>query len=114
MDAFGHIRLDEINPGKWFAKKLKNELRADKVLVQKSGYFSRSAPSSKEDLDIIFQTVEVAIDNALDGNSGVIGFDEEENNKLQCIDFNRIKGGKPFNIKLDWFLKMMDEIGQIN
>ena len=32
-DAFGHVRLDEINPGQWFAKKLGTELEADKVLV---------------------------------------------------------------------------------
>ena len=113
-DAFGHVRLDDINPGQWFAKKLKSELNADKVLVQKSGYFSRSAPSSKEDLDIIFKTVDVAIESAIKGESGVIGFDEDNNDKLSCINFSRIKGGKPFNINADWFLTMMKEIGQIN
>ena len=113
-DAFGHIRLDEINPGEWFANKFKNELKADKVLVQKSGYFSRSAPSSKEDLDIIFKTVDFAIKSAISGNSGVVGFDEEENNNLACIDFNRIKGGKPFDVKLEWFLKIIKDIGQVN
>ena len=113
-DAFGHVRLDDINPGQWFAKKLKSELNADKVLVQKSGYFSRSAPSSKEDLDIIFKTVDVAIESAIKGESGVVGFDEDNNDKLSCINFSRIKGGKPFNINTDWFLTMMKEIGQIN
>ena len=113
-DAFGHVRLDDINPGQWFAKKLKSELNADKVLVQKSGYFSRSAPSSKEDLDIIFKTVDVAIESAIKGESGVVGFDEDNNDKLSCINFGRIKGGKPFNINADWFLTMMKEIGQIN
>ena len=113
-DAFGHIRLDEINPGQWFAKKLKSELKADKVLVQKSGYFSRSAPSSEEDLEIIFETVNVAIKNAINGTSGVVGFDEDNGNQLNCIDFTRIKGGKPFDINSDWFLAMMKEIGQIN
>ena len=24
-DAFGHVMLDELNPGKWFAKKFKND-----------------------------------------------------------------------------------------
>ena len=38
-DAFGHVRLDEINPGLWFAKNFKNELKADKVLVQKVDIF---------------------------------------------------------------------------
>jgi len=92
-DAFGHIRLDEINPGQWFAEKLRFELKADKVLVQKSGYFSRSSPSSNEDLDIIFKTVEIAIDNAMDGKSGVVGFDEEEDNKLTCIISIELKVG---------------------
>jgi len=112
-DPFGHIRLDEINPGEWFAKKLKSELRADKVLVQKSGYFSRSSPSSKEDLKIIFETVDIAINSAVNGKSGVVGFDEDNSDKLDCINFSRIKGGKPFNTKSDWFLIMMKEIGQI-
>ena len=111
-DAFGHIRLDEINPGQWFAEKLKLGLKADKVLVQKSGYFARSAPSSEEDLDIIFKTVDIAINNAIEGKSGVVGFDEEQNNQLHCIDFKRIKGGKPFDVNSDWFLKIMKEIGQ--
>ena len=113
-DAFGHIRLDEINPGKWFAKKLKDELKADKVLVQKSGYFSRSAPSSEKDLEIIFQTVDIAIESAINNKSGVVGFDEEHDNKLKCINFNRIKGGKPFDAESDWFLEIMNKIGQIN
>ena len=113
-DAFGHIRLDEINPGKWFAKKLKDELKADKVLVQKSGYFSRSSPSSEKDLEIIFQTVDIAIESAINNKSGVVGFDEEHDNKLKCINFNRIKGGKPFDAESDWFLEIMNKIGQIN
>ena len=52
-DAFGHVRLDEINPGKWFSNILQKELNADKVLVQKSGYFARSAKPNKEDLKLI-------------------------------------------------------------
>ena len=33
--------------------------------------------------------------------------------ELSCIDFNRIKGGKPFNINSDWYKKMMKEITEI-
>ena len=36
-------RLDTINPGAWFAKQFAERLGAEKVMVQKSGYFSRSA-----------------------------------------------------------------------
>ena len=42
-DAFGHVRLDDINPGQWFAKQFAAALDADKTLIQKSGYFARSA-----------------------------------------------------------------------
>ena len=113
-DPFGHVRLDEINPGQWFAKKFGTELKADKVLVQKSGYFARSAASSKEDLEIIFKTIDIVIDNAIQGNSGVVGFDEENENQLCCINFDRIKGRKPFNVNSDWFLKIIEKINQIN
>ena len=41
------------------------------------------------------------------------GLDEENNNKLSCIDFSRIKGGKPFNTELDWYIKMKKEIYNI-
>ena len=111
-DAFGHIRLDEINPGKWFAKQFAKEIGADKVLVQKSGYFARSAKPNKKDLGLIFQTADFAVKCAINGNSGVVGLDENNNNQLTCIEFERIKGGKPFNPKADWFQAMINEIGQ--
>jgi len=42
-DAFGHVKLDAINPGKWFGDQFGKMIGVSKVLVQKSGYFSRSA-----------------------------------------------------------------------
>ncbi len=111
-DAFGHVALDTLNPGKWFAKQFQEKLNADKVLVQKSGYFSRSASPNKEDLDLIGRSAVHAVESALAGNSGVVGLDEEKNNELGLIAFERIKGGKPFNIHQDWFQKMLKEIGQ--
>ena len=111
-DAFGHVRLDEINPGQWFAKNLNKKLNADKVLVQKSGYFSRSSAPNKKDIELIKKTAKLAVDSALKANSGVIAMDEDNNNLLSCIDFNRIKGGKFFNINTDWFIEILNEIGQ--
>ena len=111
-DAFGHVRLDEINPGQWFAKNLNKKLNADKVLVQKSGYFSRSSAPNKKDIELIKKTAKLAVDSALKANSGVIAMDEDNSNLLSCIDFNRIKGGKPFNTNTDWFIEILNEIGQ--
>jgi len=111
-DAFGHVRLDEINPGQWFAKQFAKEIGADKVLVQKSGYFARSAASNTQDLELIFKSADLAIENAVAGRSGVVGLDEDNGNVLGCIEFNRIKGGKPFDYNQTWFKKMLNEIGQ--
>ena len=111
-DAFGHIRLDEINPGQWFASNLKSKLSADKVLVQKSGYFSRSAAANLSDRKLIQETAKVAVKSALDKNSGVIGLDEDNNNILKCIKFEKIKGGKPFDVNTDWFIRILKDIGQ--
>ena len=49
----------------------------------------------------------------LKGLSGVAGWDEDKKNKLNCIEFDRIKGGKPFDTNQDWYIKMMKEIKQI-
>ena len=112
-DAFGHVRLDEINPGQWFANHFSKEIISEKVLVQKSGYFARSAKPNIKDLRLIFQSADMAVNCALRGQSGVIGLDEDQGNQLQCIAFKRIKGGKPFNTKVDWFQTMLKDIGQI-
>ena len=110
-DAFGHIRLDEINPGKWFSNIFKKELNADKVLVQKSGYFARSAKPNKEDLKLIKDSASLAVKCAIEGNkSGVIGLRDH----LELIDFSLIKGGKPFNYNEEWFKKLTEEINQID
>ncbi len=112
-DAFGHVRLDDLNPGKWFAKELGKRLNANKILVQKSGYFGRSSKANQADLDLIFEVADHAVQSALNGKNGVVGWDEDNNNTLSCIDFSRIKGGKPFDTKLDWYKNMMEEIRAI-
>lgn len=109
-DAFGHVRLDEINPGQWFAEKFKEKLNADKVLVQKSGYFARSAAPNEYDLELIKKSAALASDMALDGKSGVAGLDENNNNEMNLIDFSRIKGGKPFDTEKDWYKQLLTEI----
>ena len=87
-------------------------MKADKVLVQKSGYFSRSAAPNKKDIELIKKTAKLAVESALKANSGVIAMDEDNKNLMSCIDFNRIKGGKSFNINTNWFIEILNEIGQ--
>jgi diphosphate-dependent phosphofructokinase len=112
-DPFGHVKLDEINAGEWFARRFGKLIGAEKTLVQKSGYFARSAAANGEDLKLIGDMVRVAVDQALAGRSGVIGEDEERGGILSVIDFTRIKGGKPFDIETSWFRALLSDIGQM-
>ena len=111
-DAFGHVRLDEINPGQWFTKQFAKRLGAEKTLVQKSGYFARSATPNDKDLDLIKRSAFLAAEYALEGKSGVVGMDEDKDGKLTLIDLSRIKGGKPFDIHVPWFTDLLNHIGQ--
>lgn len=111
-DAFGHVKLDAVNPGKWFGEQFAKQLGAEKVLVQKSGYFSRAAPANVEDLRLIKSCTDLAVDCALARKGGVIGHDEDHGNRLRAIEFNRIAGGKPFAIDTPWFDQLLVAIGQ--
>ena len=111
-DAFGHVRLDEINPGQWFAKQFAKRLGAEKTLVQKSGYFARSATPNDKDLDLIKRSAFLAAEYALEGKSGVVGMDEDKDGELTLINLSRIKGGKPFDIHVPWFTDLLNHLGQ--
>lgn len=111
-DPFGHVKLDKINPGKWFGDQFAKLLGAEKVMVQKSGYFSRSAAANQADLDLIKQCTDLAVECALDGRTGVIGQDEENGDVLTAIAFDRIKGGKAFDLGTDWYQDTLAAIGQ--
>lgn len=111
-DAFGHVKLDAVNPGKWFGEQFAKMLNAEKVLVQKSGYYARAAPANVDDIRLIKSCTDLAVDCAVVGESGVIGHDEDDRNILRAIEFPRIAGGKPFNINEPWFEELLDSIGQ--
>jgi pyrophosphate--fructose-6-phosphate 1-phosphotransferase len=111
-DAFGHVRLDKVQSGQWLASRLTNPLRAHKALVQKSGYFARSSAANVEDLRLIRESVACAIQAAFRRHSGVVGYDEDRENILACIDFSRIRGGKPYGAVSDGLQSMLSEIGQ--
>jgi diphosphate-dependent phosphofructokinase len=111
-DAFGHVKLDQINPGQWFANQFSGLVDAEKTMVWKSGYFSRSAAANADDLRLIKSCTDYAVECALRGESGVIGHDEENGNRLRAIEFPRIKGGKPFDTQVPWFGELLSAIGQ--
>jgi pyrophosphate--fructose-6-phosphate 1-phosphotransferase len=111
-DPFGHVQLDKINPGQWFAKQFAAELGAEKVLVQKSGYFSRSAAANDADLKLIRECTTYAVDAALRGESGVVAQDDERDGELRVIEFERIAGGKKFDVLVQWFTDLLCDIGQ--
>ena len=111
-DAFGHVRLDTVNPGKWFGERFAAMIGAEKVLVQKSGYFARSAPANDEDFKLIDTCVLKAVECAKNGVTGLIGQDEERGDELRAIEFPRIKGGKAFDVSQPWFKDLLKEIGQ--
>lgn len=110
-DAFGHVRIDEINPGAWFAAKFSKLIGAHKTMVQKSGYFSRAARSNDEDLELIGRTCRMAVDAALAGTAGVVGLDEENGDLLSVIAFPRIAGHKAFDITQPWFAELCQSLG---
>ena len=111
-DAFGHVRLDKVNVGRWFSKRFAALVGAEKAQVQKSGYFARSSAANAEDLALIASMVALAVSCGLDGTSGVVGHDEERGGDLRAIEFPRIKGGKTFDPKIGWFTDLLADIGQ--
>ncbi|MCC9643579.1 pyrophosphate--fructose-6-phosphate 1-phosphotransferase [Rhodopirellula sp. JC740] len=111
-DAFGHYKLDAVNPGKWFGKQFADMLGAEKTLVQKSGYFSRAAAANPEDIALIGRCAQKAVECAMQGIGGVVGEDEDQDNELRAIEFERIAGGKPFNIDASWFGELLSQMGQ--
>jgi pyrophosphate--fructose-6-phosphate 1-phosphotransferase len=112
-DAFGHVKLDKINPGAYFSKRLAELVGAEKAMVQKSGYFARSAAANEFDRDLIGKCAKVGVESAIAGTSGCMGEDEDkEGHPVRAIEFERIKGGKHFDVTQDWFKTMLAEIGQ--
>jgi pyrophosphate--fructose-6-phosphate 1-phosphotransferase len=111
-DAFGHVKLDAVNPGAWFGKQFGAMLGAEKTLIQKSGYFARAAAANAADLRLIKSCTDLAVECAFRREGGVIGHDEDRKNVLRAIEFERIKGGKPFDIDVPWFGDLLEAIGQ--
>lgn len=113
-DAFGHVTLAKVNPGQYFSKHLASKIGALKTIVQKSGYFARSAAANDFDRELIGQCAAAGVASAIEGVSGCMGQDEDKPEMpIRAIEFNRVKGGKPFDVQQEWFQKMLKDIGQI-
>jgi pyrophosphate--fructose-6-phosphate 1-phosphotransferase len=113
-DAFGHVALAKINPGKYFSTYLAKLVGAEKTLVQKSGYFARAAAANDFDRTLIGNCAKKGVESAIEGISGCMGEDEDmEGQPIRALEFERVKGGKPFNTKQEWFQSMVAEIGQV-
>lgn len=112
VDPFGHVKIDKINPGAWFADQFAPMIGAEKVLVQKSGYYSRSAPANSKDIALIKECAIVAVSSALAGISGLVGQDEDQENVIRACEFDRVAGAKPFNTEQLWFNELLSEIAQ--
>ena len=65
-----------------------------------------------KDLALIKKCAEKAVECALAGIGGVIGQDENKKDQLRACEFERIKGGKPFDVKSKEFVKLLAAIGQ--
>ena len=72
-------------------KKIAQWTSAEKVLVQKSGYFARSAAPNKNDIDLIDKISKKAVSYSLNKKSGVAGLSDDYSNQVKCIDFKDIK-----------------------
>jgi pyrophosphate--fructose-6-phosphate 1-phosphotransferase len=112
LDPFGHVKIDKINPGEWFSNQFAPMIKAEKVLVQKSGYFARSAPANAADKKLIQDCAVIAVRAALDGLSGLVGQDEDQGNVIRVCEFQRVAGGKPFDTEQVWFEQLLSQIRQ--
>merc|ERR1719327_1849360 len=90
-DDRGKVKYGEVKPGEWFAKQFSAMIGAEKVLVQKSGYYARSSVANAEDLRLIKSCTDHAVECALRGETGLVGHDEENFGVLRAIEFDRVK-----------------------
>ena len=86
-----------------------------KVKMSKMGEYQELQPIMKQGLikNIPFMIEGVKHYYTVAGINGGGGWDEDNNNTFSCIDFNRIKGGKPFDTTLAWYTNMIQEINAI-
>ena len=86
-------------------------MNPDKVLIQKSGYFARSGPPLEVDKALISSMASLAVSAGLSKTSGLIGCDvENENERVEVINFERVRGGGVFDTQQGWWQELIREV----
>jgi pyrophosphate--fructose-6-phosphate 1-phosphotransferase len=111
-DDQGKVKPGEVVPAEWFSKQFAALLGAEKVLVQKSGYYARTSQANNEDLRLIKSCTDHVVECAVRGDSGLVAHDEGQCNVLRPIEFERISYSKKFDVNLPWFQQLLTSIGQ--
>ena len=112
-DAFGHVKIDKINPGAVVRQALcrhggrRKNPGAKVRLLRALGQGQQGRPGTDQ------EDVHGSGEERLAGVRGVIGHDEEKKGKpMRAIEFPRIKGGKNFDTTQKWFDALLKDIGQ--
>ena len=109
-----------IDTAEWLANKLKAGLKAEKVLIQRSGVFVRAAPSGEKDLRLTQSCVNYAVDVVLGAVHAalppscafVVGHDERHASRLGLIEVAALSHKRPFDVTVPWFTQLLGAIGQ--
>ena len=108
-DAFGHIKLDTVNPGAWFGKQFAEQIGAEKVLTK-----IRLLRSSRCQMQtaLIKACADVAVDSALQGIGGVAAHDEDQDNELGPLSFHVLQAETLQNRGESWFGDLLKKSGK--
>ena len=83
-DPFGHVQARHDQPGPVVRQAVRARSWAPRRSWCRSpGYYSRAAAANAEDLRLIKSMTDLAVECALRGESGVIGHDEEDGDRLK-------------------------------
>ncbi|CUG91688.1 phosphofructokinase, putative [Bodo saltans] len=134
--AFGYPIIDT---AAWFAKKLKDGIGAEKVLIQRSGVYVRAAPANNADRMLTTSCVNYAVDlvvsHVIEGRPitgstssasssraaqstksnvlrGVVGHDDRFDGQLRLVEVEPLMRKWPFDVAVPWFVELLAAIGQ--
>lgn len=109
-----------IDTAKWLASKLKTGIGAEKVLIQRSGIFVRSAAAGMADLILTQSCVNFAVEIAAETLSrqntlvlrGVVGHDERLDGQLRLVETEAFIRKRPLDLTASWVTELLSAVGQ--